>query len=1013
MELFRSAGDLHGVLKCRNRLAWTFMVMENISEQKRELDSALVLARVLDGGRSEESIQTYLLCGFGAFRTDSLDVALAFASRGLDVIEARNVPITMTGVQLYNLMGSVYQRKGGIDSALVYLEKGLNLSRTLRARPNELAYSMSLVGDLKRQVGQPDTAIAMMKEAMELLKKAGVDGSAQAADLRARLGAALYDVGDFESAVAQYDTELVVARQIYGEDHGVIAATYLSLAEALTELGEYSQAASCLRINVAHSDRPFWGRNAEKARTHEMLARNLLGQDSLREAAIEIQKAIEIETASSDTKRMALTKILEASATIARREGRHADALRTYEQIRKILRQIPGADGMPLAQTLLAETEAYMSLSKLDSAEICLNQAIDIGGRLAEYDAVLRSSVHRVRGTLYEKNGEAYRAISSYDSAMSATQGAGGVLDVGRSINTRDYLAAALLKARLLFRESGKDAGSTGLNDSLLLICRNAVLVVERRRALLRENDSKLQFTKFVVPFCEMGIEASLRLHSSTHSSEYLESAFAFAEYSKSRVLLDAVERETLLRAEGIPGEMMAREHDLVKTIASLDVRLQRQPAREKPEKISGLTLEVNRVRAVEDLARLRDSIRQMSANAGELMQASTTVNLARIRRAIPENSCLVEYFRGDSTLTAFVCNKERLSVVRLGSARKIERLVDSYLNGIRTVKPDEYVSSARQLYRHLIRPLESFIGPAKELVIVPEWSLPAIPFEALLASDVSSGQSSLERDFRTLPYLVRRYAVSYSYSATFFSRSSMNSRADGTSGQLIAFAPMPGGTNTASTRTVDRGRTRTTNDPNAFPLSQASLSDLEFSRDEVTSIGRLFKNAGKTAQVYLGTDANKERFTASCGSYDFVHLATHGFMPSYRSSSSGLIFTDKDSTGREVVVPLYGDEAYALQMRAKLVVLSSCESGLGPVAKGEGVLSLTRGFFSSGAQNVMCSLWRVLDRSSRDLMVEFYGNVLQGKSYSKSIQHAKLDLIRDEATAYPREWAGFVLMGK
>lgn len=93
--------------------------------------------------------------------------------------------------------------------------------------------------------------------------------------------------------------------------------------------------------------------------------------------------------------------------------------------------------------------------------------------------------------------------------------------------------------------------------------------------------------------------------------------------------------------------------------------------------------------------------------------------------------------------------------------------------------------------------------------------------------------------------------------------------------------------------------------------------------------------------------------------------------------------------------------------------MLSACESGLGKVVRGEGILGLTRGFLYAGARNIVVSLWQVADKSTADLMVEFYKGVLKGQPYSASLRNAKLALIKAGTYAYPLEWAPFVLVGR
>ena len=108
----------------------------------------------------------------------------------------------------------------------------------------------------------------------------------------------------------------------------------------------------------------------------------------------------------------------------------------------------------------------------------------------------------------------------------------------------------------------------------------------------------------------------------------------------------------------------------------------------------------------------------------------------------------------------------------------------------------------------------------------------------------------------------------------------------------------------------------------------------------------------------------------------------------------------------------LYGGETYNLDLNVDLLVLSSCESGIGKLMKGEGIMAMTRGFFYSGATNIIFSLWKVYDRQTSDLMREFYHKVLAGETLSSSLRQAKLKMIADQRTAFPSKWSGFILVG-
>lgn len=109
----------------------------------------------------------------------------------------------------------------------------------------------------------------------------------------------------------------------------------------------------------------------------------------------------------------------------------------------------------------------------------------------------------------------------------------------------------------------------------------------------------------------------------------------------------------------------------------------------------------------------------------------------------------------------------------------------------------------------------------------------------------------------------------------------------------------------------------------------------------------------------------------------------------------------------------MYANEIYNLNLNADLVVLSACETGMGKLIQGEGLMAMTRGFLCAGAPNIIFSLWKVTDKYSKDLMVEFYGNIINKGNYDTSLRNAKLRLIENEITAFPFYWGGFLLIGK
>jgi CHAT domain-containing protein len=99
----------------------------------------------------------------------------------------------------------------------------------------------------------------------------------------------------------------------------------------------------------------------------------------------------------------------------------------------------------------------------------------------------------------------------------------------------------------------------------------------------------------------------------------------------------------------------------------------------------------------------------------------------------------------------------------------------------------------------------------------------------------------------------------------------------------------------------------------------------------------------------------------------------------------------------------------------ADLVTLSACESGIGDLKRGEGFLSLARGFFYSGAASIASTLWKINDASTTTLMTSFYKNLSKGEAKDVALQNAQIEFLdnnRDNALSHPYYWSAFVISG-
>jgi CHAT domain-containing protein len=244
-----------------------------------------------------------------------------------------------------------------------------------------------------------------------------------------------------------------------------------------------------------------------------------------------------------------------------------------------------------------------------------------------------------------------------------------------------------------------------------------------------------------------------------------------------------------------------------------------------------------------------------------------------------------------------------------------------------------------------------------KKLTIVPDSYLALLPFEALNTKE------------KTLDYLINESETSYLYSYSFLH-------------------------NQHSTQSQNRGFLGVA--PNTF--NYEGLSPLDNSEDEILNLDNYFKGS-----ILINEKATKKEFLKQLSNYNIIHLATHA--NAQDSINPWIAFRNEKLT-----LP----ELYLTNNSASLVVLSGCNTTLGKEEIGEGIMSLARGFFYSGSQSVISSLWSVDNTSTPILMNDFYKNLHNGQTKSESMHNAKLNYLENHSLseASPHYWASFILLG-
>ena len=194
---------------------------------------------------------------------------------------------------------------------------------------------------------------------------------------------------------------------------------------------------------------------------------------------------------------------------------------------------------------------------------------------------------------------------------------------------------------------------------------------------------------------------------------------------------------------------------------------------------------------------------------------------------------------------------------------------------------------------------------------------------------------------------------------------------------------------------------------PAALAVGNPDLQDprlnLRYAEREAKEVGRQFPGAA----VLLRREATKPLTRAQMGPQSLIHLATHADLDEEDPLGSALPLTPNSGDDGRLEV----QEVFGLDLEANLVILSACDTSLGRLTQGDEVIGLTRAFIYAGTPSVISTLWRVNDRASYELMLEFYRNLKAGQPKGEALRQAQLTTL--QVYPHPYFWAAYQLTGE
>ena len=613
-------------------------------------------------------------------------------------------------------------------------------------------------------------------------------------------------------------------------------------------------------------------------------------------------------------------------------------------------------------------------------------------------------------------------------------------LRLNRAIGDRHAESLTLKQIAIGERDRGDLAAS-------LTAIESAIANVESVRTKVVNPELRLSYFAGSQDYYEFYVDLLMRLHKQKPNDGFDGKALQASERARARYLLETLKEANADIREGVDAALLQRERDTQRRLnAKAQTQIKFLSRSHSEAEAAAITEEIETL--IKELQQVETEIRKTSPHYAALTQPQP-LTLKQIQsQVLDPDTMLLEYSLGAERSYLWAVTSTSITSHELAKRSDIETAARDFYNllnsrnisvkgeteeqwALRIARSDAAIpAAAAALSRLVLAPVVGQSGK-KRLVIVADGALNFVPFSALPV--VADGAStSRQRVAGTPRPLIADHEIVNLPSASTLAviRIEVAGRQKAPRSVAVLADPVFMKDDERVKKTKDQNATRVEK-TTATRQSAKERQLIKAAQDTGVANGGFYvprlpgtrREAEQivamvtTAERRLALDFAASRDTATSAAlsqYRYVHLSTHGLLNSVHPELSGLVFSLVNERGEPQDGFLLAHEIFNLKLPAEAVVLSACETGIGKDIKGEGLVSLTRGFMYAGAPRVVVSLWGVSDLATTELMVRFYQEILkEGMPPAAALRTAQLSLMNDKRWASPYYWAPFTLQGE
>ncbi|WP_264323770.1 CHAT domain-containing tetratricopeptide repeat protein [Romeriopsis navalis] len=968
-----------------------------------------------------------------------------------------------------NKLALLYAAQGQYRLAAPLYQKTLKLQKSLLGPDHpDVATSLDQFAGLYLRQGKYAQAEPLHDQALKIRQAKFGDKHPATATSFKNVATLYQKQGRYALAEPLYRKALYSLRQTLGPKHPYVAMVVTSLASLHVAQGKL-QAAAPLYQQVLKQQKAAAEPNAPAI----ISTLSRLALLHLHEGRYDLAAPVAAESLAMAQKKLGERHPYVASsrnilAAIYRIQGRFDEAETLFQDSLKLVRELHGEQHPHVAHSLNNLALLYLYKGRYQRAESFAKQALELRqSMLGENHPEVASGQHNLAliylwmgrydlaEPLYKQSLSTKRALlgTQHPDVLASLQGLASLYQQQQKYQLAESLhQQALQQAKSVFGAEHPLLGQT--------LKSVASLYQQQERY-----DLAVQMLEQGLEIEEQNLKLNLAIGAETQKRQYIAQIRGTTDAVISLHLQDAPKNQaaeklalkTLLQRKGrILDASSNHVQTLYQNLSPKSQALLTQLT-DKRTQLASLyyaptQLSTAQYRAqLQQLSQAAETLEAtLAKQSSRFNQVAQPVTINAVQQQIPANATLIEFTRyipfnaqaspaekwGKPRYGVYLLNQDgRIRSLDLGPAAEIDQLAQQFRQAL-SRRSGDLKRIARKLDIKLMEPVRAQLtkggAESPHLIISPDGQLNLIPFAALV-----------DEQYR---YLVESYEISYLTSGRDLLRfqDSQSSQAPA----LLVANPTYDKPSDANEVNAEHDETRSHS--RSHDLHELAFGPLPGTQAEASAIGPKLPGA----IVLTGTKATENALKQTIAP-SILHIATHGFfLPDQPSLSFKQPVRGQRNPFRSDILPTATGSASpvaptvnlenallrsglalagvnprqsgaedgvltALEMSnlrlqgTQLVVLSACETAVGDVANGEGVYGLRRALVLAGAESQVISLWKVDDQGTKDLMVDYYNNLMQKQGRSGALRQVQLAALQSQQYRHPFFWAAFIPSGQ